>query len=265
MSRSKTPSRACAARFRARADQCRRAMGARCSRQVGVNARANVRLVQGSHIVVPKLYDHDRAYILQNSDGRIVFTIPYQGDYTLIGTTDRDYDGDPAAAKATQEEIDYLCASVSEYLAKPVRPADVVWTYSGVRPLYDDGASEAKAATRDYVFEVDPRPARRRYSLCSVARSRPIAGSRKKHWSASRRGCLRSTARAAGPRCTAARRRLRRARRRCADRFVAIGLSVSVEGPCQPAGARLRYARQKAVGRRIDIGRSRRRFRRDAD
>jgi glycerol-3-phosphate dehydrogenase len=126
--------------------------------KVGVNARANVRLVQGSHIVVPKLYDHDRAYILQNADGRIVFTIPYRDDYTLIGTTDRDYDGDPAAAKATQEEIDYLCASVSEYFAKPVKPADVVWTYSGVRPLYDDGASEAKAATRDYVFEVDAKP-----------------------------------------------------------------------------------------------------------
>ncbi len=122
---------------------------------VGVNARANVRLVQGSHIVVPKLYDHGRAYILQNADGRIVFTIPYQDDYTLIGTTDRDYEGDPAAAKATAEEIDYLCASVSEYFAKPVRPSQTVWSYSGVRPLYDDGASEAKAATRDYVFELD--------------------------------------------------------------------------------------------------------------
>src|SRR5205814_3640617 len=119
------------------------------------NAKANIRLVQGSHIVVPRLYAHDRAYILQNRDGRIVFAIPYQDDYTLIGTTDRDYDGDPASAKATTEEIDYLCASVSEYFAKPVKPAEVIWTYSGVRPLYDDGASEAKAATRDYVFELD--------------------------------------------------------------------------------------------------------------
>jgi glycerol-3-phosphate dehydrogenase len=121
----------------------------------GVNARAKVRLVQGSHIVVRKLYEHDRAYMFQNSDGRIVFVIPYQDDFTLIGTTDRDYDGDPAKVKATPEEIQYLCASVSEYLAKPVTPGDVVWTYSGVRPLYDDGASEAKAATRDYVFELD--------------------------------------------------------------------------------------------------------------
>ena len=121
----------------------------------GVNARAKVRLVQGSHIVVRKLYAHDRAYMFQNSDGRIVFVIPYQDDFTLIGTTDRDFDGDPSKVKASTEEIKYLCDSVSEYLAKPVSPEDVVWTYAGVRPLYDDGASEAKAATRDYVFELD--------------------------------------------------------------------------------------------------------------
>jgi glycerol-3-phosphate dehydrogenase len=121
----------------------------------GVNARAKVRLVQGSHIVVRKLYEHDRAYMFQNADGRIIFVIPYQDDFTLIGTTDRDYDGDPAKVKASAEEIQYLCASASEYLKNPVTPEDVVWTYSGVRPLYDDGASEAKAATRDYVFELD--------------------------------------------------------------------------------------------------------------
>ena len=121
----------------------------------GVNARAKVRLVQGSHIVVRRLYEHDRAYMFQNSDGRIVFVIPYQDDFTLIGTTDRDYHGDPAKVKATDEEIGYLCDSVSEYLARPVTPKDVVWTYAGVRPLYDDGASEAKAATREYVFELD--------------------------------------------------------------------------------------------------------------
>ncbi|MET0970198.1 MAG: glycerol-3-phosphate dehydrogenase, partial [Tardiphaga sp.] len=114
-----------------------------------------VRLVQGSHIVVPKLYAHDRAYIFQNADGRIVFAIPYQDEFTLIGTTDVDYQGDPADVKITPDEIAYLCESVSEYLAKPVLAEDIVWTYSGVRPLYDDGASEAKAATRDYVFELD--------------------------------------------------------------------------------------------------------------
>ena len=121
----------------------------------GVNAKAKIRLVQGSHIVVRKLYAHDRAYMFQNADGRIVFVIPYQDDFTLIGTTDRDYEGDPAKVTATDEEIKYLCDSVSEYLAKPVKPEDVVWHYAGVRPLYDDGASEAKAATREYVLELD--------------------------------------------------------------------------------------------------------------
>ena len=117
--------------------------------------RAKVRLVQGSHIVVRRLYDHDRCYIFQNADGRIIFAIPYERDFTLIGTTDRDYEGDPALVRASQPEIDYLCAAASEYFTRAVTPADVVWSYSGVRPLYDDGASEAKAATRDYVFDVD--------------------------------------------------------------------------------------------------------------
>ena len=116
---------------------------------------AQVRLVQGSHIVVPKLYEHDRAYMFQNADGRIIFVIPYQDDFTLIGTTDVDYDGDPSAVRITESEVSYLCASASAYLAKPVTPDQIVWTYAGVRPLYDDGASEAKAATRDYVFELD--------------------------------------------------------------------------------------------------------------
>lgn len=125
---------------------------------MGINPKAKIRLVQGSHIVVRRLYEHDRAYIFQNTDGRIVFAIPYEGDFTLIGTTDRDYEGDPADAVATDEEVDYLCAAVSSYFARQVTPKDVVWTYSGVRPLYDDGANEAKAATRDYVFELDGGP-----------------------------------------------------------------------------------------------------------
>jgi glycerol-3-phosphate dehydrogenase len=112
-------------------------------------------MVQGSHIVVPKLYAHDRCYIFQNGDGRIVFAIPYQGDFTLIGTTDRDYHGDPAEVAASDEEIAYLCGVASEYFAKPVVPEAVAWSYSGVRPLYDDGAPDAKAATRDYVLELD--------------------------------------------------------------------------------------------------------------
>ena len=114
----------------------------------------HVRLVQGSHIVVPKLYDHDRAYIFQNADGRIVFAIPYEGDFTLIGTTDRDYSGDPADVRISDEETAYLAAAASEYFEKPISASDVVWTYSGVRPLYNDGASKAQEATRDYVLKL---------------------------------------------------------------------------------------------------------------
>ncbi|GHC61228.1 glycerol-3-phosphate dehydrogenase [Limoniibacter endophyticus] len=115
----------------------------------------NVRLVQGSHIVVKKKFEHDRAYIFQNGDGRIVFAIPYEDDFTLIGTTDSDYRADPANAKISQEETRYLCAAVSDYFSQPVHEEDVVWSYSGVRPLYDDGATKAQEATRDYVLKSD--------------------------------------------------------------------------------------------------------------
>ena len=124
-------------------------------RRIAGEPPAAIRLVQGSHIVVPRLFEHDRCYIFQHGDGRIVFAIPYEHDYTLIGTTDRDYDGDPAEATAGADEIAYLCAAVSEYFRRPVAPSDVVWTYSGVRPLYDDGASKAQEATRDYVLRLD--------------------------------------------------------------------------------------------------------------
>ncbi len=122
---------------------------------LGRNDAHNVRLVQGSHIVVRKLYDHDRAYIFQNADGRIIFAIPYEGNFTLIGTTDRDYDGDPAKVAITDGEIDYLLSAAGEYFAQPIGRGDIVWSYSGVRPLYDDGASKAQEATRDYVLKVD--------------------------------------------------------------------------------------------------------------
>ena len=115
----------------------------------------NVRLVQGSHIVVPKIHDHDRAYIFQNADGRIIFALPYEQDYTLIGTTDQDYEGDPVNVKITPSEISYLCSAASEYFEKAIKVEDVVWSYSGVRPLFDDGATEAQEATRDYVLRVD--------------------------------------------------------------------------------------------------------------
>lgn len=125
------------------------------SNAFGKNDVHNVRLVQGSHIIVPKIFDHDRCYIFQNADNRIIFAIPYERDFTLIGTTDQDYLGDPANVEISQSEITYLCDAASEYFAKPIRPADIVWTYSGVRPLFDDGATSAQEATRDYVLKVE--------------------------------------------------------------------------------------------------------------
>jgi len=115
----------------------------------------NVRLVKGSHVVVRRLFEDERCYIFQNGDGRIVFAIPYENDFTLIGTTDLDYEGDPQNAVISEAEIGYLCDAASEYFAEPVRREDVVWSYSGVRPLYDDGASKAQEATRDYVLKLD--------------------------------------------------------------------------------------------------------------
>jgi glycerol-3-phosphate dehydrogenase len=111
-------------------------------------------LVKGSHIVVPRLFEHDRAYIFQNADQRIVFAIPYERDFTLIGTTDVEFTGDPATVRIDDSEIAYLCAAVSTCFARPVTPDQVVWTYSGVRPLYDDGEA-AQSVTRDFVLELD--------------------------------------------------------------------------------------------------------------
>lgn len=120
-----------------------------------INSSEGVRLVRGSHIVTKKLFDHDRCYFFQGEDGRIIFAIPYEQDFTLIGTTDKDHTGTPGDPVCTNEERDYLCAFASQYFAKPVTAADVVWTYSGVRPLYNDGAKSATAATRDYVLSLD--------------------------------------------------------------------------------------------------------------
>ncbi len=118
-------------------------------------SRDNVRLVKGSHIVVPKVYDGTHAFILQNDDKRVVFMIPYEGEFTLIGTTDVPVQGDPGNPKASEEEVAYLCRAVNRYLAKPVTPADVAWRYAGIRPLYDDGSSDPSAVTRDYTLRVD--------------------------------------------------------------------------------------------------------------
>jgi glycerol-3-phosphate dehydrogenase len=122
---------------------------------VGRNDPDKIRMVKGSHLVVDKLYDHDRCYIFQNADGRICFAIPYETNFTLIGTTDEDYHGEPSKPEISQAETDYLLAAVSEYFKRPVKRDMVRWAYSGIRPLYDDGASSAQEATRDYVLKVE--------------------------------------------------------------------------------------------------------------
>ncbi len=122
---------------------------------VRINATEGVRLVRGSHIVTRKLYDHDKCYFFQGEDGRIIFTIPYETDFTLIGTTDADHTDVNQKPVCTPEEQDYLLQFASKYLKKDATKDDIIWTYSGVRPLYNDGASSATAATRDYVLKVD--------------------------------------------------------------------------------------------------------------
>ncbi len=122
---------------------------------VGRNDPDKIRMVKGSHLVVDKLYDHDRCYIFQNADGRICFAIPYEQNYTLIGTTDEDHKGDPGAPQISDAETSYLLSAVSAYFKRPVTRENVRWSYSGIRPLYDDGASKAQEATRDYVLKLD--------------------------------------------------------------------------------------------------------------
>lgn len=122
--------------------------------KLGRNTENNVRMIKGSHIVTKRLYEGDEAFILQNPDGRIVFVIPYERNFSLIGTTDVPFESDPNKVEISPEETAYLCESVSRYFRRPVTPADVVWSYAGVRPLYDDNAAEAKAVTRDYVLDL---------------------------------------------------------------------------------------------------------------
>lgn len=122
---------------------------------VRINLSEGVRLVRGSHIVTRKLFDHDKCYFFQGEDGRIIFAIPYETDFTLIGTTDSDHEDASIKPECSEAEVDYLRTFASSYFKKPITKDDVVWTYSGVRPLYDDGASSATAATRDYVLKVN--------------------------------------------------------------------------------------------------------------
>jgi glycerol-3-phosphate dehydrogenase len=126
--------------------------------RLGMASQRRTRLVKGSHIVVKRHYRGEHAYILQNPDRRVVFAIPYERRYTLIGTTDLPYDGDPTKVAITEDETRYLCESASRWFARPVEPADVVWSYAGVRALFDDGAKDASEVTRDYVLDLDAPP-----------------------------------------------------------------------------------------------------------
>jgi glycerol-3-phosphate dehydrogenase len=124
---------------------------------LGVRPERRLRLVKGSHIVVPRIAGADDAYLMQNADGRIVFALPYEERFTLIGTTDIAYHGEPAAASIDEGEIAYLLEVTGSFFRQPIARGDVVWTYSGVRPLYDDQADNPSAVTRDYHLELDAR------------------------------------------------------------------------------------------------------------
>jgi glycerol-3-phosphate dehydrogenase len=121
---------------------------------VGRSGPRRLRLVKGSHIVVPRVHHGDEAYILQHRDRRIVFVIPFEQNFSLIGTTDEFFEGDPAHVMIDAAETAYLCEAASRFMKEPVRPEHVVWSYAGVRPLYDDAAADPSTMTRDYAFEV---------------------------------------------------------------------------------------------------------------
>ncbi len=120
-----------------------------------VPTTSNVKLVKGSHIVVPRIHEHQHAYILQNDDKRVVFIIPYEEKFSLIGTTDIEVGAITDAAKISPAETDYLLRAVNRFVSTPLRQSDIVWTYAGVRPLYDDGSDNPSEITRDYVLKVD--------------------------------------------------------------------------------------------------------------
>lgn len=164
---------------------------------LGLPPRERIRLVRGSHIVTRRLFDHDRCYFFQGRDGRIIFAIPYETDFTLIGTTDVEHPDPSVPPVCTPEEQDYLCAFASEYFAKPVTRDDIVWTYSGVRPLYDEGAESATAASRDYTLKLDSSQGApvlhvfggkittyRRLAEAALERIGPVLGNAAKPWTA---------------------------------------------------------------------------------
>jgi glycerol-3-phosphate dehydrogenase len=161
-----------------------------------LSPKAHIRLVRGSHIVTRRLFDHDRAYFFQGTDGRIIFALPYEEDFTLIGTTDQDHKGDPSAASCTDAEVVYLCDFASRYFTRPVTSRDVVWRFAGVRPLYDDGAQNASSTTRDYVLTTNTDGAPmlnifggkittyRRLAEDAMAKIIPLIGGNPEKWTA---------------------------------------------------------------------------------
>jgi len=163
---------------------------------IGLGAEKSVRLVKGSHIVVARQFDHEFAYIFQNPDKRIIFAIPFEDDFTLIGTTDMEFKGDPGEVAIAAEEIAYLCEMTNRYFRRHITPADVVWSYSGVRPLLDDETGDPSEVTRDYSLELDTRGAPllsvfggklttfRRLAEEAVDRLQPLLGQRVSPWTA---------------------------------------------------------------------------------
>lgn len=125
--------------------------------KLGEELKQGVRLVQGTHIVVPKRFEHDRSYLFQNADGRILFAIPFENDFTLIGTTDKEFAGNPQNLAPPADSIKYLCDAANQYFAKPITPEHVIWAYTGLRPLFYDGTAEAQEATRDYQLSLSAR------------------------------------------------------------------------------------------------------------
>jgi glycerol-3-phosphate dehydrogenase len=162
-----------------------------------VRTAHQVRLVKGSHVVVPRLFEHRFAYIFQNEDRRIVFAIPYEHDFTLLGTTDADYQGDPAAVRIDVAETVYLCALANRYFKRQIGPRDVRWSYAGVRPLLADHSADPMSVTRDYALELERRPAPllsvfggklttyRKLAESAVNRLAPVLGVRGRPWTAS--------------------------------------------------------------------------------
>jgi glycerol-3-phosphate dehydrogenase len=122
---------------------------------LGERTTFGLKLIKGSHIVVPRLYEGEHAYILQNDDRRVVFVYPYEGRYTLIGTTDVELQGEPGRCEATAAEVSYLCRAVNRYFARQIAERDLEWSYCGIRPLFDDGSADPSSVTRDYVLRVD--------------------------------------------------------------------------------------------------------------